>query len=145
MLKFATTLILFLLITSCGKVESFNYKKLEGLKIENLDNNNIKVTGNLILNNPNKIGIKLKKIESDIYIENDYITKFILDTALKILPKADFSLPFNVTMKSSALFKNALNMLFNPSFNIKLKGNARVGKGFIFINYPFEYIEKIKL
>ena len=95
--------------------------------------------------NPNNIRIKLKSAEGDAWIENNFIGHFIIDSLIQIPANGDFRLPVKLKVDMSKVLKNSLIALLAKETIIKVEGKARVGKGFVYINYPIRYEGKQKL
>ena len=93
----------------------------------------------LVYFNPNSFGINLKNIDCDIYLENTYVGKFMLDTLMHIPSKAEFTLPANMDVDMRNIFKNTINVLFSREVLIGAKGTTRVGKGGVYVTVPFNY------
>ena len=93
----------------------------------------------LVYYNPNNFGVQLRKVDCDVYIENEYLGKYQLDTLMRIPKKAEFILPSRMQVDMRNVFKNTLSVLFAKEVLVKVKGTTRVGKGNFFINVPVDY------
>ena len=99
----------------------------------------------ILYSNPNKTRLKLKKAEGEAWIENNYLGHFIVDTLIMIPSNGDFQLPVKLQVDMSKLLKSSVLAFLSPEVMIKITGNARVGKGFVFITYPIKYEGKQNL
>jgi LEA14-like dessication related protein len=124
---------------ACASPKAFEYRDFKDFKVENVGFNKSRVSMNLVYYNPNNFGVQLKKINCDIWIENKYLGKFLLDTSMTIARQREFNLPANIDVDMRNLFKNAFSALFGKELLVTVKGTARVGKGNIFINAPVSY------
>ena len=89
--------------------------------------------------------MKLKKAEMDISVNDKFLGRSTLDTMMNI-PKADtFLIPVHLNVDMKTLISNSLMALLTNEVDIKLEGNARLGKAGIFFNFPFSYQGKQKL
>jgi LEA14-like dessication related protein len=133
-------LFLVLLATfSCKKPQSFDYKDIRNFKVNNLGFEKSKVSMDLVYFNPNNFGVNLKNVDCDIYLDNTYVGKFLLDTLMHIPKNAEFTLPASMDVDMRNIFKNTLNVLFSREVLIGAKGTTRVGKGGVYVNIPFNY------
>ncbi len=99
----------------------------------------------LVYFNPNGFGVDLRKVDADIYIDNQYLGKYQLDTVMHIQRKAEFTLPSRIQVDMRGIFKNALSVLFNREVLLHVKGTTRVGKAGFFKTIPFDYEARHKL
>ena len=95
--------------------------------------------------NPNRSRLKLKSAQGDAWIENNYLGHFTIDSLIHIPANGDFRLPVKLQVDMNKFFKNYLLTFLAKEVTIKVAGRARVGKGFIFINYPIRYEGKQNL
>jgi LEA14-like dessication related protein len=93
----------------------------------------------LVYFNPNSFGVQLRKVDCDVYIEDQYLGKYQLDTLMSIPKKAEFVLPSRMEVNMRNIFKNTFSVLFSKEVLVKVQGTTRVGKGNFFINVPVNY------
>jgi LEA14-like dessication related protein len=93
----------------------------------------------LVYFNPNNFGVNLKNVDCDIYLDNTYVGKFLLDTLMHIPKSAEFTLPASMDVDMRNIFKNTFNVLFSREVLIGAKGTTRVGKGGVYVTIPFNY------
>ena len=101
--------------------------------------------GELVFLNQNKFGLKLQSAEGDAWIEDDLMGHFTVDSLIHISPKATFRLPVKLEVGTGKMLKNSVIAYLSREVEIRFEGNARLGKGFVFINYPFKYQGKHNL
>ena len=126
-------------VFSCAKPQSFDYRDIRNFKVEKLGFDKSTISMELVYFNPNNFGVQLRKVDCDVYIEDQYLGKYQLDTLMSIPKKAEFILPSKMDVDMKRLFKNTFNVLFANEVLIKVKGTTRVGKGGVFINVPVNY------
>lgn len=129
----------FILLTSCHKPLSFEYKGIKNFKLDQLGFNKSKVSMDLIYFNPNDFGVELKKVDCAIYINNSYLGKYLLDTTLRINRKSEFILPSSMEVDMKDIFKNGVAFLLNKEVLVKAVGTSKVGKSGIFFTVPINY------
>jgi LEA14-like dessication related protein len=133
--------ILFLLVVfvACKKPESFEYRDVRNVKIDSLGFEKSIVSMDLVYFNPNNFGIDLKNINCDVYIEHDFLGKYLLDTTMHIAKRSEFAIPSHMQVDMKNLFENTFNSFFSNELLLEVKGTTRVGKGGIYITIPFAY------
>ncbi|TDH29297.1 hypothetical protein EXU57_04330 [Segetibacter sp. 3557_3] len=145
MYKLVLLLVTVGLISSCKKPVSFEYRDMKNFKVSNWGFDRSTVSLDLVYFNPNNFEIDLKNVNCDVYLENNFVGKFTLDTLMHIQKHSEFSLPASMEVDMKNVFKNTLNVLFNKEVLVGAKGSTRVGKSGLFINMPFNYEGKHKV
>jgi LEA14-like dessication related protein len=134
----AYALLLFT-VFSCAKPQSFDYRDIRNFKVDKLGFDKSTISMDLVYFNPNNFGVQLRKVDCDVYIEDKYLGKYLLDTLMDIPKKAEFVLPSKMDVDMKNVFKNTFSVLFGKEVLIKVKGTTRVGKGGVYINVPVNY------
>lgn len=136
---------LVLLLASCTKPQGFDYRDIKNLKIESLGFDQTALSMDLVYYNPNGFGVDLKKVDCDVYVDNNYLGKFQLDTLMHIPRKAEFILPSRILVNMKTVLKNGLNLLFSQEVLVNVKGTTRVGKAGFYTTVPFNYEARHKV
>lgn len=120
---------------------------MQNLKVDSIGLVSSKLSLELIYFNPNNFGVDLKNVQCDVYINHNYLGKYILDTTMHIAKHSEFTIPSSMTVDMKNLYKNALTTLLSKQVLVELNGSTRVGKSGIFITVPFKYsaMEKFNL
>ncbi|HNE92786.1 MAG TPA: hypothetical protein PKG56_06735 [Chitinophagaceae bacterium] len=135
-----TTLLLVIFIgTSCKKIKSFEYRDVRNIEVKSLGFNKSSLTMNLVYFNPNEFGVDLRKVNCDVFIDNNFFGKYSLDTLMHIKRRSEFALPSRIDIEMKGIYKNLYNVIFNKEIQLNVKGTAKVGKAGIFVNMPFNY------
>ncbi len=137
-------LLLAACATSCKKPESFEYRDLKNFKVDSLGFEKSTVSMDLVYFNPNNFGVDLKHIDCDVYIEHNYLGKYILDTTMHIPKKSEFYVPSHMQVDMKNLVKNTFTSIFANDMLLEVKGTTRVGKAGIYITVPFSYSGRYK-
>ena len=130
---------------ACSKPQGFEYRDVKNVEIKQLGFDKSAVKMDLVYYNPNGFGVDLKHVDCDIYIDKNYLGKYVLDTTMHIDKKSEFTLPSNINVDMKNVFKNTLHVLLNKEVLLTVKGNTRVGKSGFFVNVPFTYEERHKI
>lgn len=99
----------------------------------------------LVYFNPNNFGVDLKRVDCDVYLNQNYLGKYQLDTLMHINKRSEFTLPSRMSVDMRDIFKNALNVILGNEVLITTKGSTRVGKSGIFVTIPFSYEGRHKI
>ena len=124
---------------SCGPVKEPELKGIENIRVGRVGLKESSLRLDLNYFNPNKYRLKLKKAEGDAWLDDHPLGHFTIDTLIHISPHAEFRLPVRLKLDMSFLLQNASAALSGKEVIIKVNGVARIGKGFVFINYPIHY------
>ncbi len=133
------SILFIVLITACRKPQSFEYRGVQNLKIDSIGLVSSKISLELVYFNPNNFGVDLKNVSCDVYINHNYLGKYILDTTMHIAKRSEFIVPSSMNVDMKNVFKNALGTFLTKQVLVELKGSTRVGKSGIFITVPFNY------
>ncbi len=144
-MRFTVLALFFCTFFACKKPQGFEYRDIQNFSIDSLGFDRSTISMNLIYFNPNNFGVDLKHVDCDIYINNNYLGKYNLDTSMHIAKRSEFSLPSKMQVDMRNVFKNSLNVLFSQEVQVDVTGNTRVGKAGIFVNVPFKYSGKHKV
>ncbi|MBX2931942.1 MAG: LEA type 2 family protein [Chitinophagaceae bacterium] len=142
-IRFSLLIVLgIVIIASCGKPQNLEYRDIRNIEIKALGFDKSAITLDLVYYNPNNVGITLKKVVCDIFVNEQYLGKYTLDTLMHIPRRSEFILPSHVNIEMKGIYKNLLAVLFNKEILLHVKGTARIGKAGIFITMPFNYSGK---
>ena len=134
-----------LLPFSCKQPQSFEYRDVRNLHIDSFGLGSSTLKMDLIYFNPNSFGVDLKHVDCDVYVNSNFLGKYLLDTIMHIAKKSEFALPSQMQVDMKNIFKNSLAALFNKEVLVEVKGNTRVGKAGIYFTVPFTYSARQKI
>ena len=92
----------------------------------------------MIFYNPNRLNLKLKKAEIDIYLDDRFAGRSIVDTLIKIPREDTFSIPVQVKVEMKTILPNALSAFLYEELKVRLDGYVRLGKAGVYINVPIQ-------
>lgn len=138
-MRFLVPALLLFVLAGCSRPQGFDYRDIKNFKVEKLGFDRSTISMELVYYNPNSFAVQLRKVDCDVYIENQYLGKYLLDTVMTIPRQAEFTLPSRMEVDMKNVFKNTLSVLFSKEVLVKVKGTTRVGKGSFFINVPVDY------
>ncbi len=126
-------------LAACKKPGGFEYRNIKDLKVESLGFDQSTISMNLVYFNPNNFGVNLKHVDCEVYVDQKFVGKYVLDTMMHISKKSEFYLPSKMNVDMRNLFKNALSSFFAQEVLLEVRGSTRLGKAGVFINVPFNY------
>ena len=139
MRSFVVVIISVLLLSACNKPQSFEYRGMQNLKVDSIGLVSSKISLELVYFNPNNFGVDLRNVNCEVYINHNYLGKYVLDTVMHIAKHSEFSIPSSMNVDMKNVYKNALNTFLSKQVLVELDGSTRVGKSGIFITVPFKY------
>jgi LEA14-like dessication related protein len=146
-MKKAGTFIFFLgiLLSSCSDVKEPLFEEVENFKVGKVTFDEASLSANLRFNNPNSFGLKLKRIDCDLYVDSSFLGHFSNSEEVKIPALGTFILPVNGQAKTFALLEQSGKALSGKESFIRVVGTARVGRAGIFRNIPLDYSDSLDL
>ena len=128
-----------LFLTACAKPKDFDYRDVRNIKIGSMGFDKTDLSLDIVYFNPNRFGVDLKKVDADVFVENKYLGKFQLDTAMHIAGKSEFQLPVKIQIDLKTVIQNGITLLLNREVLINVKGSSRVGRAGFYKTIPFNY------
>jgi len=118
---------------------------MQHLKVDSIGLVSSRISLELVYFNPNNFGVDLRNVNCDVYINHNYLGKYLLDTTMHIAKRSEFIIPSFMQVDMKNVFRNALGTFLSSQVLVELKGSTRVGKSGIFITVPFTYSAMEKL
>jgi LEA14-like dessication related protein len=134
-----------LLLTACAAPKNLEFKGIESLKIEKASFGKNIFIASFAYHNPNNFKLVLNKLDCSIYMNEQFFTKYTIDSNYTIPANANFSLPAKMEVDLSLLLKNSVDILFNKPMKIGIKGSATISKGMFTKTVPIEFETSQKL
>ena len=140
--------LLPLLAVGCAKPTGFDYLGVKNFKVLKFGLKESTVGADVEFYNPNRFPVTIKRGSVDVYANDNFFGKTTIDSTIKIPQKDTFLLPvvLKIDMNNTAIGLIQTLAGGTDSVHIKLDGNAKIGRGRVFINYPIRYdgMQKIK-
>ena len=136
--------LLLLIFFSCKPIEPVEFIEIKDVKINNLADNEIKISADLILNNPNKVKITISQIDIGIFAEDILLVKIDENNKLELSNSSNTTINIkgDIDIKNLEKFLNQRGiaiLLRNENISLKFKGSIEVKaygiKDVIDINY----------
>jgi LEA14-like dessication related protein len=145
LLASSALVLIIVFCNSCRPLREPEYRGIDNLRVTKLGLSKSTLNLDIHYYNPNKSRLKVKKAEGEAWIENNFLGRFSIDTLIHIPAKGDFRLPVKLEVDMSRIFGNSIMALLLNEVTVKVEGSARLGKGFVYINYPLRYTGKHRL
>lgn len=139
------TLLALFIAASCRQPLLPEYSGVENIRLGELSANESAVSADLKYFNPNPFPMKLKQGEVGVYINDRFVGRTILDTAIAIPARDSFLIPVSMKLDMKQVYSNALSAVLSGSVKIKLDGFARVSRGALTMKLPVQYEGEQKL
>ncbi|MBS1731232.1 MAG: LEA type 2 family protein [Bacteroidetes bacterium] len=129
----------FFLFFACSKPQAVEYRDLKNVRIDSAGFTTSVVKMDLVYFNPNNFSVDLKNINCDVYINQNYVGHYMLDTNMHIAKRSEFYIPSRMSVDMKNLLKNTLVSLFSQDFLLDVKGTVKLGKSGFNLTVPFQY------
>ena len=137
---------------ACKPIDTIKFQEIKNVKIENLKNNELKISADIILLNPNNIKITISEINVGIYADNILLVKINDDKSRELsnLIESTLNISGDVNVKNLEEFinKKGLSLLIgNEKINLEFRGNLEAKaygfKEIIDINYSIGNVKDL--
>ena len=142
--------IILIIFYGCKPIEPVNFIEITDAKINSSKNNELFISAQIILENPNKVKITINKVDVDIYVENTVIVSIEDDNPRELIESAESTLDIEgeVNLKNLEDFLNKKGLaiiLGNDDVSLKFIGKIEAKaygiKDEININYKIDSIK----
>lgn len=131
--------VMLLLLVSCQSLREPEFRVVENIRVARLDKSGSVLALDIRYFNPNNTRVKLKEAKGSAWLDGNFLGNFNIDTLVNIPANGEFLLPVTLEVEMKKLLQNSLTAFLKKEVLLKIEGNARLGKGIIYINYPFRY------
>ena len=134
-------------ITSCSRIEEPEFKTIKKVSIEKFGLGKSCIKADLLFFNPNTLGVTLKEMKLDLFVDGSLMGHTDQDLDLKIGRRSDFIIPLKIEVDTKTTMKNLVSGLIKGEANISVKGSIKVSKAGISKLVPvnFSSTQKIDL
>lgn len=137
--------LLALLLFSC-KTKPLEYLSFDRFRVTKLGFPNSVISLDVTTYNPNKFGLKLTKLESDVFVNQEFLGKAFIDSTVLVPGRDTFVIPVKMDVKMGGTMNSLMQMIANKEdstvLNIKLDGKAQVRKSGLQLSYPILYEDR---
>jgi LEA14-like dessication related protein len=133
------------LFLGCSRPQLPQYQAVEHFRINNIGLNNAAVSAELKYFNPNNFQLRLRHVALDIYLNDRFAGRSLLDTLMIIPAKDSFFIPLSCSVEMKGILSNAINLLLTNEIGLKLSGSVRLQKAGIVFTIPVQYEGKERI
>lgn len=138
-------LALSLFFTACTTLKAPGFLGVGNIDVARAGLKSTTLKLDLFFNNPNNAKAKLTGGSGQVWLDQTLLGNFLLDTAVSIPARADFSVPVKLTIEMKKVLQHSLQVMLSDSLPIRLAGEASVSKGALRKKIPLSYQGKISL
>lgn len=134
-------LVVFTIFTlySCQSFQAPEFRNVDNIRLGKMGKKSSSILADVRYYNPNRSRLKLKSAKGEAWMDEVYMGRFEVDSLVEIPAMGDFSLPVKLDADMTKLLQHSLTAFLSREVRIRIRGTARVGKSFFYINYPIEY------
>lgn len=138
---------------SCGGPAAPEFQTMKNVKFKAATlKGDVVLKADAIFNNSNAIGVDINSMELEAFVDGNKVADVLQDINATMKPNADFSLPLNVRVPISKVFKDVksgsldlMGILKNRGAKVQMKGLINVNFAGIKKAVPFDYEDEYKL
>ena len=138
-LKFLAGIILVYALSSCSKPLPPQYVGYDNFRLEKASISNSILATDVKLYNPNNYNLQLKSADLEVYFNDKFLGRSTLDSLITLPAKDTAKFPLRMQASAKDILSNSAKLLMNPDVKIRITGNAKAGRGGIFVNVPINY------
>ncbi len=132
-------LFVVLSLTSCMRFDDIQFEGIQNTNLGKLSVDESTLDMDLVFHNPNRIGGVLSRATGKAWIQDIYVGDFSTNKEVSIPARSNFTVPVRVSANLKEIFSNALTLMFKDSLQLRVEGNARMGKGALRRDIPIRY------
>ncbi|MBC7406782.1 MAG: LEA type 2 family protein [Arcicella sp.] len=131
----------------CSKPLQPTYLGYQNLRLGRVGTKNNVIMSDIKFYNPNKYALNVKQAEMDVYFNDRLLGHTSMNNMVSLPPMDTTLVPFTVQASVTDLLANTAQIFLNPNVRVRVQGNAKAGRGGVFVNIPINYqgTQRIKL
>jgi len=149
-------LVFSLFVFSCNiENKKPEYRQIENVQVKDFSENNITITADAIVFNPNNVSVFLQNTEIDVFANEIKVSHISQTENTEITKKSEFKIPLKANFKLQDLIKdeasildilsNALNTYKDKKIALEFNGTATFKIAGIEFDVPIEHTEIVNL
>ena len=144
--------ILLAFVASCTQPEAPSFIKMQNVKVDDVRNSQVYLSGEAVFHNPNPIAGKLVDTDLHLTVNEVDMGKVQQDTSINIAGNSEFIVPVKVDFplkkvmsNKKGLLKGVLNALLDKKVDAKYSGTITLN--FLKVNFdvPVDYEVEVAL
>lgn len=136
-----------LLLTGCLSYKEVVLRDVTDVRVKSYDAKGIALRVDALIHNPNGYKIHVSDPDVDLYLNDKFIGKGLLDSAVVLDRRSTqlYSIPLHADLQGGSLLMLLLAGELSTEMKIGAKGTVRAGNGALSKRFPFELEETIGL
>jgi len=131
--------ILIFFTIGCSKPIQPTYLGYQNLRFGKSGTKNNVIMTDIKFYNPNKYALKVKEAEMDVYFNERLLGHTSMSDVVSLPPLDTTFVPFTIQASVADILANTAQIFLNPNVRVKVQGNAKAGRGGMFVNVPINY------
>jgi LEA14-like dessication related protein len=132
-------LIVIFFTISCSKPIQPTYLGYQNLRLGKVGTKSNVIMSDVKFYNPNKYALNVKQAEMDVFFNDKFLGHSSMSNLVSLPPLDTTLVPFTIEVAMTDLLANTAQIYLNPNVKVKVQGNAKAGRGGVFVNVPINY------
>src|SRR6476620_2103232 len=113
-IKIIAGLVLLYTLSSCSKPKPPQYAGFKNFRIEKASVSNTILATDVKLYNPNGYTLQLKSADVQVYLNDKYLGRSVLDSLINLPSKDTATFPIRMQASAKDILSNGAKLLLNP-------------------------------
>lgn len=128
-----------------GLKEDLQFKDIRNIKYSEKESV-IRLTGDAVLYNPNKVSLSLREVELKVFMNEKEAAVIKQKMDVKVKARSEFTIPVQAQLTlSEGLMDTLLNILGQKSNTLKLVGFVKIKVHGVGVKIPVSHTEELRL
>lgn len=136
---FGYFIIVMFFAIGCSKPIQPTYLGYQNLRFGKVGTKSNMLMSDIKFYNPNKYTLNVKEAEMDVYLNDRFLGHTSMNNLVTLPPLDTTLVPFTIEVSMTDLLANSAQIYLNPNVKVKIQGNAKAGRGGVFVNVPINY------
>jgi LEA14-like dessication related protein len=139
--------LVMLLLPSCSAYEEVELRDIREVQVLRMDGRTIALRVDVLVNNPNSYGISVEDPDVDLYLNDTYVGKGHLDSALTLEKRMEQIYPvyLHADLAGGPLLMMMIGGALSGEMKLGVKGTVLARSGLLRKRFPFELEERVDL
>ncbi len=149
MRKPSALLLVTILLTSCANFRDVTFHGVRTVELRKMNGNDIALTIEAEVENPNNYRIKLKDPDVDLWYNGQFVGKAVLDSTVVLDKRSTRIYPVYISAdtqgKLGPILLGGLGSLLNGQAELRASGTVKGQVGIISKRFPFDIRDTLEL
>jgi|JI10StandDraft_1071094.scaffolds.fasta_scaffold05424_5 LEA14-like dessication related protein len=144
---FLLSILIPFLFSSCSAYEEVELRDIKEVEVLRMDGRTIALRVDVLVNNPNGYRISVEDPDVDLYLNDTYVGKGRLDSALTLNKRSEQIYPVHLhaDLAGGPLLMMMIGGALSGEMKLGIKGTVLARSGMLRKRFPFELEERIDL